>query len=387
MKLTERNKMKKLIAIVLGIALLSPAPAIANGSTYQFLTPVLTTTYELPAETYNSRWGKIEIPFSVVLISDGTVASFHFNLIDAEGFKIAYKQNISPNNLKIGHHKDPVTWTQNNKWELYKHNKAKLPIRLQTEIEFWRSTGKASIIQTFPMNFTIHKDDLAEKLQAEAEAKARAEAVAKAQAEAKAKAEAEAKAKAEAEAKVKAEAEAKAKAEAEAKAKAEAEALAKAKAEAEAKAKAEAEAKAKAEAELKAKQEAEAKAKAEAEAKAKAEAELKYKETQTIWNCAEGELHNYYFNTYNKLIPDMNKAEASTFCNNLAQEYRVKKMEIAKAETEKMIAEIRAEAEALLKPFVGKSCKVLGNYKVVSGSSIKCIKVKNKKVWGKLKLN
>jgi len=204
---------------------------------------------------------------------------------------------------------------------------------------------------------------------------------------AKAKAEAEARAKAEAEARAKAEAEAKAKAEAEAKAKAEAEALAKAKAEAEAKAKAEAEAKAKAEAELKAKQEAEAKAKAEAEAKAKAEAELKYKETQTIWNCAEGELHNYYFNTYNKLIPDMNKAEASTFCNNLAQEYRVKKMEIAKAETEKMIAEIRAEAEALLKPFVGKSCKVLGNYKVVSGSSIKCIKVKNKKVWGKLKLN
>jgi len=233
--------MKRLIAIVLGIALLAPAPANANGSTYQLLTPVLTTTYELPAQTYNSRWGTIEIPFSVILISDGTVASFHFNLIDAEGFEIAYKQNISPNNLKIGTHYDPVTWTQNNKWILYRHHKAKLPIRLQTEIEFWRSTGKATITQTFPMNFTIHKDDLAEKSQAEAEAKARAEAVAKAQAEAKAKAEAEAKAKAEAEAKVRAEAEAKAKVEAEAKAKAEAE--------------------------LKAKQEAEEKAKAEAEAK------------------------------------------------------------------------------------------------------------------------
>ena len=220
MKLKERSKMKRLIAIVLGIALLSPTPANANGSTYQLLTPVLTTTYELPAQTYNSRWGTIEIPFSVILISDGTVASFHFNLIDAEGFKIAYKENISPNNLKIDTHYDPVTWTQNNKWTLYRHHKAKLPIRLQTEIEFWRSTGKASITQTFPMNFTIHKDDLAEKAKSDAEAKALAEAVAKAkaEAEAKAKAEAEAKAKQEAELKAKQEAEAKAKAEAEAKA-------------------------------------------------------------------------------------------------------------------------------------------------------------------------
>ncbi len=63
----------------------------------------------------------------------------------------------------------------------------------------------------------------AERLAAEAKAKAEAEAKAKAEAEAKAKAEAEAKAKAEAEAKAKAEAEAKVKAEAEAKAKEEAE--------------------------------------------------------------------------------------------------------------------------------------------------------------------
>ena len=221
--------MRKLIALIL-ISLLIPIPsANANGSSYQLVTPVLTTTYELPAETYNSRWSTIEIPFSVILVSDGTVASFHFDLIDAEGFEIAYKENISPNNLKIGTHYDPVTWTQNNKWTLYSMHKAKLPITLKTEIEFWRSTGKASIVQTFRMNFVTHKDDVAEKTQTDAVAKAQADAVAKARAEAE-RVLAEAKAKADAEAKVIADAKAKAEADAkaivDAKAKAEADALA-----------------------------------------------------------------------------------------------------------------------------------------------------------------
>ena len=75
--------MKKLIALIL-ISLLIPIPsASANGASYQFVTPVLTTTYELPAQTYNSRWRTIEIPFSVILVSDGTVASFHFDLISS----------------------------------------------------------------------------------------------------------------------------------------------------------------------------------------------------------------------------------------------------------------------------------------------------------------
>ncbi len=340
MKLKERSKMKRLIAIVLGIALLSPTPANANGSTYQLLTPVLTTTYELPAQTYNSRWGTIEIPFSVILISDGTVASFHFNLIDAEGFKIAYKENISPNNLKIDTHYDPVTWTQNNKWTLYRHHKAKLPIRLQTEIEFWRSTGKASITQTFPMNFTIHKDDLAEKAKSDAEAKALAEAVAKAkaEAEAKAKAEAEAKAKQEAELKAKQEAEAKAKAEAEAKAKAEAEAL--------------------------------AKAKAEAEAKAKAEAKT--------WTCRK-DLQDYYFTTYNKTIELMNEAESNIFCNKLINE-----MNAAKAETIRQ--EFLKEQEKELRKFIGKPCKTLKKFKENEAGYLQCISKKGKKVWGSLSL-
>lgn len=333
--------MKKLMAIVLGIALLSPTPANANGGSYELLTPVLTTTYELPAQDRNSRWDTIKIPFSVVLTSDGTVSSFAFILIDAEGYELSTRYF----NAFHAYH-TPQTWTMNDEWKLYQHQKAKLPIRLKTKIEFWITNPKPTITQTFPMNFTIHKDDLAAKAKTDAEAKAQAETV-RAAVEAAAKAAAELKAKQEAEAK----------------------------AIAEAKAKAEAELKAKQEAELKAKQEAEAKAKAEAEAKAKAEAEAKAKAEAKTWTCRQ-DLQDYYLNTYNMTIALMNEAESNIFCNKLLAEIN------AKAQ-----AEVRANAEALLKPFVGKSCKTLGNYKVISVGSLQCIKVKNKKVWGKLKLN
>jgi len=345
--------MKKLIAIVLGFSLLSIAPAQANGSYYQLVTPVLTTTYELPAQTYNSRWRTIEIPFSVILVSDGTVASFYFKLIDAEGFTIASKQNISPNNLTLSW-KDPVTWTQNNKWTLYSFDKAKLPIRLQTEIEFWRSTGKASIVQTFPMNFVTHKDDVAEKAQADAVAKAQAEAVAKAQAEAQ-RILAEAKAKAEAEAKAKAEAEAKAKAEAEAKAKAEAEL----------KAKQEAELKAKQEAEAKAKADAEAKARAEAEAKAKADAELKAQQEKKllpIWSCTNDPSKN-----------SMTYAEAEIVCAKVDAELKAKAQAEAKAKAE---AELKERLKVENKP-----CKKIGSQKQIGTYTYTCKKVKNKLIW------
>ena len=64
--------MKKVIALIL-ISLLIPIPsASANGSSYQFLTPILTTTYELPAQSQNSRWNQIDIPFTATLVSDGT---------------------------------------------------------------------------------------------------------------------------------------------------------------------------------------------------------------------------------------------------------------------------------------------------------------------------
>jgi hypothetical protein len=333
MKLKERSKMKRLIAIVLGIALLSPTPANANGSTYQLLTPVLTTTYELPAQDRNSRWDTIKIPFSVVLTSDGTVASFAFVLIDAEGFELSTRYFNAFNAYF-----SPQTWTQNDEWKLYQHDKAKLPIRLKTEIRFWSSTAKPTITQTFPMNFAIHKDDLAAKAQADAVAKAQADAVAKA--------------KAEAEAKVKAEAEAKAKAEAELKAKQEAEA------------------KAIAEAEAKAKVEAEAKARAEAEAKAKAEAKT--------WTCRK-DLQDYYFTTYNKTIELMNEAESNIFCNKLINE-----MNAAKAETIRQ--EFLKEQEKELRKFIGKPCKTLKKFKENEAGYLQCISKKGKKVWGSLSL-
>jgi hypothetical protein len=359
--------MRKLIALIL-ISLLIPIPsASANGSSYQLVTPVLTTTYELPAETYNSRWRTIEIPFSVILISDGTVASFHFDLIDAEGFTLASKENISPNNLKFDTHFDPVTWTQNNKWTLYSFDKAKLPIRLQTEIEFWRSTGKSSIVQTFPMNFVTHKDDVAEKAQTNAVAKAQAEAVAKAQAEAQrvlaeAKAIADAKAKAEADrlaaekaitdAKAKADAEAKAKVEAELKAKQEAEA--KVKAEADAKAKAQAEADAKAIAEFKAKQDAEAKAKADAEA-----ADLA-KKLSPIWLCTNDPTKN-----------KMTYSEAAIVCAQVDKEINDKK-----------IAEEKAIAMQLKRDLVnGSPCTKLNAKKIAGEKIFTCKKINKKLIW------
>jgi hypothetical protein len=350
--------MRKLIALIL-ISLLIPIPsASANGSSYQLVTPVLTTTYELPAETYNSRWRTIEIPFSVILVSDGTVASFHFNLIDAEGFKISSKELDTPYS-GIDTHYSPKTWAQNTKWTLYSFDKAKLPIRLQTEIEFWRSTGKASVVQTFPMNFVTHKDDVAEKAQKDAVARAQAEAVAKAQAEAQrvlaeAKAIADAKAKAEADAKAKAEAELKAKQEAEAKAKADAEA--------------------KAVAELKAKQEAEAKVKAEADAKAKAEADAKAKleaEAQAItWTCRE-DLRQYYSKTYNKDIALMNKYDSTIFCNNLLIEIN-----------DKAYAEAQAKAMQAKRDLVnGSPCKKLGSTKLAGGQKFTCKKISKKLIW------
>jgi hypothetical protein len=331
--------MKKILLLVLALVI-PMSPASANASSYQIVTPILTTTYELPAETYNSRWRTIEIPFSVILVSDGTVASFHFNLIDAEGFTIASKENISPNNFSLSH-KDPVTWAQNNKWTLYSFHKAKLPIRLQTEIEFWRSTGKASIVQTFPMNFVTHKDDVLEKSKTDAVAKAQADAVAKAKAEAE-RILAEAKAVADA----------------------------KAKAEADAKAKAEAELKAKLEAEAKAKADAEAKAKSDAVAKAKADAETKAKAEAITWTC-RADLQQYYSDTYGKTISLMNQADSTIFCNNLLAEI-----------TNKRILEAQAKAMQEKRDLVnGTACKKVGATKLAGGKTFICKKQNKKLVW------
>jgi hypothetical protein len=336
--------MKKLIALIL-ISLLIPIPsASANGSSYQLLTPVLTTTYELPAQDRNSRWDTIKIPFSVVLTSDGTVASFAFVLIDAEGFELSTRY-FNAFNAYLS----PQTWTQNDEWKLYQHDKAKLPIRLKTEIRYWSTLAKPTITQTFPMNFTIHKDDLAGKAQADADAKAQADAVAKAQAEAQ---RVLAEAKAVADAKAKAEADAKAKAEAELKANQEAEA--KAKADADAKAKAQADADAKAIAEFKAKQDAEAKAKADAEA-----ADLAKKLAPT-WLCTNDPTKN-----------KMTYAEAIIVCAQVDKEIK-----------DKQEAEAKALAMKLKRDLVnGSPCTKLNARKTAGGKVFTCKKINKKLIW------
>lgn len=328
--------MRKLIALIL-ISLLIPIPsASANGSSYQLVTPVLTTTYELPAQSRDSRWDTIKIPFSVILTSDGTVASFAFVLIDAEGFELSTRY-FNAFNAYLS----PQTWTQNDEWKLYQHDKAKLPIRLKTEIRYWSTLGKPTITQTFPMNFTIHKDDVAEKAKLDAEAKAQADAVAKAQAEAQ-RVLAEAKAVADA----------------------------KAKAEADAKAKAEAELKAKQEAEAKAKADAEAKAKADAEAKAKADAEAKAKAEAITWTC-RSDLQQYYSDTYGKTISLMNQADSTIFCNNLLSEI-----------TNKRILEAQAQAMKEKRDLVnGTACKKLGSTKLAGGQKFICKKINKKLIW------
>ena len=353
MKLKERSKMKRLIAIVLGIALISPTPANANQlaviETNNFVIGSTTNTSNIwqgniPTSIGVGKYDRYKVEFSIQGLlpyetlaaknSRGTGVNVEFEIWSDSGKKVAYDtvssyswNPVGPNTLVDFYLFDMPIGTHT------------LIIRTQYELS---TTGLLTryVEGKITQKITIYDIDLRQKQQAEA----------KAAAELKAKQEAEAKAIAEAKAKV--EAELKAKQEAELKAKQEAEA--------------------KAEAELKAKQEAEAKA---AELKAKQEAEAKAKAEAKTWTCRK-DLQDYYFNNYNMTIALMNEAESDIFCNKLWEEINAK----AKAEA-------RASAEALLKPFVGKSCKTLGDYKVIGVGSLQCIKVKNKKVWGKLKLN
>ena len=341
--------MKKLMAIVLGIALLSPTPANANTDNEikdTFLKIISGNDIELQPLTGHPGWisnsqgsgwyledyTKISLGVSVcrsgipvwLLECAMNAKTLTFSIVDATGRHVHFS-NVSHNSWKNGLE---ILSVKNVNIELSPVPRLVMPLSLKAEFEFHPTSSQTMKTFYYPLNVRFNKIDIAKQ---EAEAKAIAEAKAKAEAELKAKQEAEAKAIAEA--------------------------------------------KAKQEAELKAKQEAEAKAKAEAEAKAKAEAEAKAKAEAKTWTCRQ-DLQDYYLNTYNMTIALMNEAESNIFCNKLLAEIN------AKAQ-----AEVRANAEALLKPFVGKSCKTLGNYKVISVGSLQCIKVKNKKVWGKLKLN
>ena len=331
MKLKERSKMKRLIAIVLGIALISPTPANANQlaviETNNFVIGSTTNTPNIwqgniPTSIGVGKYDRYKVEFSIQGLlpyetlaaknSRGTGVNVEFEIWSDSGKKVAYDtvssyswNPVGPNTLVDFYLFDMPIGTHT------------LIIRTQYELS---TTGLLTryVEGKITQKITIYDIDLRQKQQAEA----------KAAAELKAKQEAEAKAIAEAKAKV------------------------------------EAELKAKQEAELKAKQEAEAKeaeAKAIIDAKAKAEADAKAKleaEAQAItWTCRE-DLRQYYSKTYNKDIALMNKYNSVIFCNNLLVEIN------AKAQ-----AEAKASAEALLKPFVGKSCKALGEYKVVGVGS------------------
>ena len=334
--------MKKLIAIVLGITLLSPIPANANElaviKTTNFVTGSTTLTPNIwqgniPTSIGIGRYNNYKVEFPI----QGLLPYSTLGPKNSRGAGVEAEFEIwSDNGKKVGY--DTIysfSWNPTGLNTLVEFYLFDFPIGTHTLIIITKYELSTNGLLTSYVEGKITQKITIYDLEAEARAKAQAEA------EAKAKAEAEARAKAEAEAK----------------------------------AKAEAELKAKQEAELKAKQEAEAKAKAEAEAKAKAEAEAKARAEAKTWTCRQ-DLQDYYLKTYNMTIALMNEAESNIFCNKLLAEINAKAQE-----------EARASAEALLKPFVGKSCKTLGNYKVIGVGSLQCIKVKNKKVWGKLKLN
>ena len=313
--------MRKLIALIL-IALFIPiSPANANQlaviETNNFVIGSTTNTSNIwqgniPTSIGVGKYDRYKVEFSIQGLlpyetlaaknSRGTGVNVEFEIWSDSGKKVAYDtvssyswNPVGPNTLVDFYLFDMPIGTHT------------LIIRTQYELS---TTGLLTryVEGKITQKITIYDIDLRQKQQAEA----------KAAAELKAKQEAEAKAIAEAKAKV------------------------------------EAELKAKQEAELKAKQEAEAKeaeAKAIIDAKAKAEADAKAKleaEAQAItWTCRE-DLRQYYSKTYNKDIALMNKYNSVIFCNNLLVEIN------AKAQ-----AEAKASAEALLKPFVGKSCHFL----------------------------
>ncbi len=178
--------MKK-VSFILSLILFSIGftPAQANSELYEFVTPILTTTFELPAQSDNSRWREVEYPYTVNLKTDGTAAMFSFALIDGEGFKLQEQRNINPNNF-TSQYKDPVSWTASNKFILHRYDKAKLPITLRVTVEFWNTTGKPEVVKTFPLNFVTHKDDLVSSIKSDTDAKAKIANDAKVAAEAKA---------------------------------------------------------------------------------------------------------------------------------------------------------------------------------------------------------
>jgi flagellar biosynthesis GTPase FlhF len=225
MKLKERSKMKKLIAIVLGIALLSPAPAQASYTIENtFLKIISGNDIELAPLTGHPGWTSsssgsgwyledyTKVSLGVSVCREGipvwliecamNARELTMSIVDATGKKVSFSDKVF---RSYGNGLD-IALIKNINLEISPVYKLVMPLRLKAEFEFVETSP--TTLQTFyyPLNVQLHPLDRAK---AEAKAKAEAEAKAKAEAELKAKQEAEAKAKAEAEAKAKAEAEAK----------------------------------------------------------------------------------------------------------------------------------------------------------------------------------
>lgn len=324
--------MKKLIAIVLGLSLLSIAPANAQepltkgpGKLYPqyilFDTPLENMVLNYPSS--GVLLNRIDL---TILNNNKDISNVYFGLgepcstnFHGDFKKESFLLGVGPTTKRVS----LSFLTQN-----YGFNCPELILNIS--ITFNGQSIANATTQRILIKTQFYRD-----IVAEAKAKAEAEAKAKAEAELKAKQEAELKAKQEADAEAKALAEAKAKVEAEAKALAEA------------------------------KEKAEAEAKALAEANAKIEAELKAqreKQLLPIWSC-----------TNDPSKKGMTYDEATIVCAKVDAELK------AKAE-----AEAKAKADAEFKERLkieSKSCKKVGSQKQIGTYTYTCKKVKNKLIW------
>lgn len=228
--------MKKLMAIVLGITLLSPIPANANElaviKTTNFVTGSTTITPNIwqgniPTSIGIGRYNNYKVEFPI----QGLLPYSTLGAKNSRGAGVEVEFEIwSDNGKKVGY--DTIysfSWNPTGPNTLVEFYLFDFPIGTHTLIIITKYELSTNGLLTSYVEGKITQKITIYDLEAEARAKAQAEA------EAKAKAEAEARAKAEAEAKAKAEAEYKAKQEAAAEARAKLEAEYKAKAEAEAK--------------------------------------------------------------------------------------------------------------------------------------------------------
>ncbi len=218
--------MKKLMAIVLGIALLSPTPANANTDNEikdTFLKIISGNDIELQPLTGHPGWTsssqgsgwyledytKISLGVSVcrsgipvwLLECAMNAKKITFSIVDATGRHVHFT-NVSNSSWKNGLE---ILSVKNVNIELSPVPRLVMPLSLKVEFEFHPTSSQTMKTFYYPLNVRFNKIDIAKQ---EAEAKALAEA--KAEAVAKVWAEAEAKAKAEAEAKAQREADAKA---------------------------------------------------------------------------------------------------------------------------------------------------------------------------------